>query len=1029
MVDLIRIAEREGRRPRAVGYIRVSSEEQTRGHSLDGQRDQIKKRCEQEGWDLVHIYADRGHSAWQQKSAKRPEFQKMLRDAENGEFDVVVVYSADRLGRNVLDSIKTLTTFMHLGTRLLSITEGPMTLDGEGKLPAFLTLLLAEIQSDKTSAHVTNGIRARRSKGRQWGALPYGYQRCDVRCLDSDDSHPYCHHHPDKAGFVVEAYEMYASGLHSMAQIASWLNQNGCRTNGHKADRPGLVLNELPFTHSAVSHILKNSFYAGYIKDSEAESGIRPGVHRPIVTEELFEKVQSRFRDNRAKAGRKSKTPRMLSKMVRCYRCNGRYNLTRQGSSRSLFLRMNRSEWSDCSCRGRSFTSRHLEEQVNRLFNHFELRQDWQNFVVDHFITGYDRDEVGREQAWLEERRRRVNNMYLDQEISEDEYQTQIRTIRSGLESLRLPEDRESVMQAGDYLAKFPKVWQRADKTEKNVMLHHMLEAIYADFETKRLHSIAPTASFIGPLRAMIERSDLVLEEAPSFTDSREFEDAAGCTLIFPTTLKVTFLEQRNLVPLETLPQRMAYRRAELGISQREMAEILEISIHSVVAWGRGRKPGSEMHQLISNWLAEELAHPPLWPWDSVVMGQRIRDHRTAWGHSLADLAEILGTFPSQLSSWERGLTPSVKYRRRILAWLEKDAPHSDIVTWNGEKMSQRILGKRLALRLTQRELADQFSVGTGVLEHWEGGQRPSKQNRRMLLDWLGNDDFYMDIDHWDSTVMGQRIREKRLALGLSSMDIATYFSTSRATLESWESGKIPSRHNRKMLLDWLGDNVFYMDIDAWTGAGMGRLIRDRRLEWGMSLEDLGEHLGVHAETVGYWEVDLSIPHPAARIRILNWLNEEVTCPAVWPWDGEEMGKRIRDRRLALEMSQPQLAEQFGVSTGTVGSWERGRTPSHTQRMLVSAWLAEEVPVRMPRQAQTKALVQRMMDRRQALRISRRKMARSMGVSQTDVHYWEQGRTLPNEENRRKIVGWLDRTDFDPVAQLLPGMAEFLKAA
>ena len=505
--------------------------------------------------------------------------------------------------------------------------------------------------------------------------------------------------------------------------------------------------------------------------------------------------------------------------------------------------------------------------------------------------------------------------------------------------------------------------------------------------------------------------------------------DELGCTLIFPTTLKVTFLEQRNLVPLEMLPQRMAYRRAELGISQRELAEILEISIHSVVAWEGGGKPGSEMHQLISNWLAEELPHPPLWPWDSVVMGQRIRDHRTAWGHSLADLAEILGTFASQLSSWERGLTPSVKYRRRILAWLEKDAPHSDIVTWNGEKMSQRILGKRLALGLTQRELADQFSVGTGVLEHWEGGQRPSKQNRRMLLDWLGDDDFYMDIDHWDSTVMGQRIREKRLALGLSSMDIATYFSTSCATLESWESGKIPSRHNRKMLLDWLGDNVFYMDIDAWTDAGMGRLIRDRRLAWGMSLEDLGEHLGVHAETVGHWEVDLSIPHPAARIRILNWLNEEVTCPAVWPWDGEEIGKRIRDRRLALEMSQPQLAEQFGVSTGTVGSWERGRTPSHTQRRLVSAWLAEEVPVRMPRQAQTKALVQRMMDRRQALRISRRKMARNMGVSQTDVHYWEQGRTLPNEENRRKIVEWLDRTDFDPVAQLLPGMAEFLKAA
>ena len=80
---------------RAAGYIRVSTTEQAEeGHSLDAQRRAILDYCQDDrrGWPVV-IYEDAGYSG---TSEDRPEFQRLLADAEARRFDVVVVWKLDR---------------------------------------------------------------------------------------------------------------------------------------------------------------------------------------------------------------------------------------------------------------------------------------------------------------------------------------------------------------------------------------------------------------------------------------------------------------------------------------------------------------------------------------------------------------------------------------------------------------------------------------------------------------------------------------------------------------------------------------------------------------------------------------------------------------------------------------------------------------------------------------------------------------------------------------------------------------------
>ena len=120
----------------ACGYIRVSSDEQIEGFSLDAQLERIQTYAKSQDYNLGKIYKDDGYSA---KDLNRPGIKQLLKDIEDSSYKIVLVYKLDRLTRRLSDLIKILQHLNKYRVRFESVTEPFETKTAPGKL--ILTIL------------------------------------------------------------------------------------------------------------------------------------------------------------------------------------------------------------------------------------------------------------------------------------------------------------------------------------------------------------------------------------------------------------------------------------------------------------------------------------------------------------------------------------------------------------------------------------------------------------------------------------------------------------------------------------------------------------------------------------------------------------------------------------------------------------------------------------------------------------------------------------------------------------------------
>src|SRR4029078_6302462 len=98
---------------RAVLYLRVSTIEQTTAN----QERELRQAAERAGWGVVKVYKDHGISGAKSRG-KRPAFDALCRDATKRQFDVVMAWSVDRLGRSLQDLVGCVSALHHLGIEL-----------------------------------------------------------------------------------------------------------------------------------------------------------------------------------------------------------------------------------------------------------------------------------------------------------------------------------------------------------------------------------------------------------------------------------------------------------------------------------------------------------------------------------------------------------------------------------------------------------------------------------------------------------------------------------------------------------------------------------------------------------------------------------------------------------------------------------------------------------------------------------------------------------------------------------------------
>ena len=113
---------------RAAIYLRVSTIDQTTAN----QERELRQVAERAGWDVVKVYKDHGISGAKGRE-KRPQFDTLHRDANARQFDVVMAWSVDRLGRSLQDLVEFLTNLHALKIDLFLKTQGIDTTTPAGK--------------------------------------------------------------------------------------------------------------------------------------------------------------------------------------------------------------------------------------------------------------------------------------------------------------------------------------------------------------------------------------------------------------------------------------------------------------------------------------------------------------------------------------------------------------------------------------------------------------------------------------------------------------------------------------------------------------------------------------------------------------------------------------------------------------------------------------------------------------------------------------------------------------------------------
>ena len=136
---------KEGKK--CVLYVRVSTEMQVDGFSLDGQRNTLKRFAEREGMIIKDVYEDAGKSG---KSIEgRPAFTRLLNDIKNGlQIDYIMVYKLSRFGRNAADVLNSLELIQAYGINLISVEEGIDSSQTSGKLLITMLSAVSEIERE-----------------------------------------------------------------------------------------------------------------------------------------------------------------------------------------------------------------------------------------------------------------------------------------------------------------------------------------------------------------------------------------------------------------------------------------------------------------------------------------------------------------------------------------------------------------------------------------------------------------------------------------------------------------------------------------------------------------------------------------------------------------------------------------------------------------------------------------------------------------------------------------------------------------
>jgi len=247
-VEIIEAKLKENGRERAdklrvAAYCRVSTDKTEQEDSYEAQKEHYTKLIQKnEDWRFVEIYADVESGT---KTRNRTDFQRMIQDAQNNEFDMLITKSISRFARNTLDTLNFSRMLKNLGIGIIFETENIDTLTMEGEMLFTILASVAQGEVENTSKNVNFRLQQKMTDGEMVGfsgCLGYDYDK-ENKTISVNSG---------EAETVKKIFDMYCNGMGGYV-IARKLREMGAKTKRGSTK----------WSNTTVLGIVKNEKYVG----------------------------------------------------------------------------------------------------------------------------------------------------------------------------------------------------------------------------------------------------------------------------------------------------------------------------------------------------------------------------------------------------------------------------------------------------------------------------------------------------------------------------------------------------------------------------------------------------------------------------------------------------------------------------------------------------------------------------------------------------------------------------------------------
>jgi len=426
---------------RVGAYCRVSTDNEDQANSYESQQRYFREYITRNPlWQLTEIYADEGISGTNTK--KRKAFNHMIECAKSGELDLIITKEISRFARNTLDSIYYTRELKKLGVGVIFLNDNINTLEPDAELRLTIMSSIAQEESRKTSERVKWGQKRHMEEGVVFGRDMLGYDVREGQMFINEEG----------AKIVRLIFDKFVNEGKGTHVIARELREAGIKSYNHKKE----------WSNTAILRIVRNEKYCGdlvqkktftpdYLSHEkkynrgEEEFVILKNHHEPIISREMFEKAAD-ILDSRAlsQEGKSKHSNRYaFSGKIKCNHCDSsyvaRYKKRKDGSqhkswrcfegTRNGTPRIDKAG-NHIGCRGESIRNEDANYIMQLVVNDLDYEKNvilanLMNVIGDVIstgIVGVDQDNLLAKIRQVEEKQRRLLDIYMTGDITKEEF-------------------------------------------------------------------------------------------------------------------------------------------------------------------------------------------------------------------------------------------------------------------------------------------------------------------------------------------------------------------------------------------------------------------------------------------------------------------------------------------------------------------------------------------------------------------------------------------------------------------------------